>query len=138
MSKEIKISKTQKAQNLKMATAIRKFLAKHSLWTPDITIYFNGIGWEATGNDSRVTDTNILENVQSPCEYANPKTVSMCFENDFYNVMDYGYHDGELEFIAMGGTIKKSVQDKFNELIDSFGYGYERGHAWSLSLFKKD
>lgn len=54
-------------------------------------------------------------------EYANDKTITMTFEGDFYDVINYGLYP--------------NLQEEFISLIESYGYYYELGNAWNLALY---
>lgn len=112
----------------RLAFDIRRFLLDHSLWV-DVTIYFNG---KALSTDDRkgtfaYNDPNkliLLEN-QDPkrfFEFAGG-VLSMSFEGDFYDVMNYGSWPEAL--------------DAFNKLLDKYGCCYELGNAWNLSVYPK-
>lgn len=55
-------------------------------------------------------------------EYCNDKTVTLSF-------------DGGAFYSMMNGEYGWSTHDKFDELVDSFGYHAEMGHSWNLALF---
>lgn len=112
----------------RLAFDIRRFLLDHSLWV-DVTIYFNG---KALSTDDRkgtfaYNDPNkliLLEN-QDPkrfFEFAGG-VLSMSFEGDFYDVINYGSWPGAL--------------DAFNKLLDKYDCCYELGNAWNLSVYPK-
>ena len=54
-------------------------------------------------------------------EYANDSTITMTFEGDFYDVMNYGY--------------LPELYDKFQKLLESCGFYFELGNAWNLALY---
>lgn len=55
-------------------------------------------------------------------EYANDEGITMTFEGPVYDAMNY---NGDPEFVR-----------QFDRLISRYGYYYELGHAWNLSLYK--
>ena len=114
----------KKIENL--AVEIRSLLLENELWT-DVTIYFNG---KAFSTDDRkghffYNDNNnlvVLENID-PKDYFEyvGDILSMSFEGDFYDVLNYGY--------------LPSVLDKFDKLLEKYGLYYELGNAWNLSVY---
>lgn len=85
----------------------------------DCTIYccgkrycYNGSGLE------KVEDADVTEYL----DYCNPDTLSIAFDGDIYDVFNYG--------------LFPSCEEKFSKLIGKYGYYYELGNAWNLSLYE--
>ena len=102
----------------RLALDIESFIRKHEL-SSDLCIYFQGNKW---CYDSYGKKTISKGKASNSFEWANDKTLSMTFEGPFYDVME-GYHGIELE-------------QKFSKLLQKYGYYYERGNAWNLTLFE--
>jgi len=82
-------------------------------------IYFDNKRLEHLG------DEWVLKEGYSPdtyFEYCNLDTLSMSFEGPFYEVINYG--------------LCNSLLEKFDKLIASYGYYYELGNSWNLSLYE--
>lgn len=62
-------------------------------------------------------------NVKDYFEWGNPKTLCMSFDADIYDVFNY--------------DILPSCLRKFDAIIDKYGYYYEFGDAWNLTLVRK-
>lgn len=114
-----------------IARSIYDFCKQHDVWG-DNTIYFDGIAWSNQPDwngvsGKKIDDELYLYENKNPLdyfEYANPETLSMSFEGDFYYVMNGYYpHDFKLE-------------EEFLALLESFGYFYELGNAWNLAIYK--
>lgn len=110
----------------KLAYEIRNFLLRHNIWI-DTTIYFNGKAISTSDGDGNYayndpTKLFVLEN-QDPkrcCEYAGG-ILTMTFEGDLYEIMNYGS--------------RPKVLEAFDALLSKYGLHYELGHAWSLSVY---
>lgn len=63
----------------------------------------------------------ITENVGCPCEYSNPKTITMTFEGPLYNALNYG-----------SGRIENELQEIFKK----YDLYFEMGYAWSLTAYQ--
>jgi len=121
----------------KIAREIRKFLDDNFL-NGDCRIYFNGMCWEhGTEDESMTWDEEHKEWLDLPTRYGwkviekiDPKDyfeyasgiISMSFEGSFYDVMN-GYRTRDFDLQVM-----------FNELINKYGFYYELGNAWNLTL----
>lgn len=118
------LNKVQSSNNEKTANAILKFINSKKLYG-DIRIYFNEKAFEVDYQGNVKTIENI--NPKDYFEYANPETVAMSFEGEFYNVINgLVYYNG--------GYWK--LYEQFNNLIKKYGYYFELGNAWNLSLYK--
>ena len=110
----------------KLAYEIRNFLLERELWI-DTTIYFNGKAISTDDRDGHYAYNDpakvFVLRKQDPkryCEYAGG-VLTMTFEGDFYEVMNYGF--------------RPKVLEEFRELLNKHGLYYELGHAWSLSVY---
>lgn len=110
--------------NEKIANAIKDFLMKHHL-SGDCRIYFNNkcYHFDSSGKLEKVIEDIVPTDY---FEYANNETVSLSYEGAFYNVMNYAFSDRRLA----------KLEQKFNDLVESFGYYAQPGHAWNLTLYK--
>lgn len=114
-----------------LAKDIYKFCVNKDLWCDNI-IYFNGKAWASfntwMGEKGKRIDKNLYEfenrNPIDYFEYANPDTLSMSFEGSLNHVLN-GY---------VSGWVK--LEKEFSELFHQYGYYYEMGHAWNLSVYK--
>lgn len=126
----------------KLAGEIRQLLLDHGMWI-DTAIYFNGkrydslpvyqsesgeiseeykSGWKNI-NYNNPNFLHVVEDVR-PSEYMdyyNEDTITMSFEGDFYEIINY--EGGEL-------------LEAFDELLRKYGYYYELGNAWNLALYE--
>lgn len=55
-------------------------------------------------------------------QYANDSTITMTFEGNFYEVMNYG--------------LFPKLYDKFSKLLEKYGFYFELGNAWNLALYE--
>jgi len=115
------VTQTQKKKNKQMADAIKKWMLKNNV-AGDTRIYFNGKCYSSVGY-GKDAKYETLQNMKASnyFDYANDDTVAISFEGAFYDVMNY----------SMG-----KIRDSFDKLIESFGYYYELGNAWNLSLYR--
>jgi hypothetical protein len=97
-----------------LAKKIELLIKYHNVWS-DVRIYYNGKA--VCSNDGFIPEINVKDYL----EYGNPDTISMSFEGPLYEVINY-----------TGGRFL----DDFNDIIKSYGYYYEQGHAWNLALFE--
>lgn len=109
----------------KLAYEIRQFLLDRQLWV-DVTIYFNGMALstdDRNGHYGYNKDVVYLHQNMNPRDYFDyvGDILSMSFEGDFYDVLNYG---------AM-----PKVYEEFVELLGKYGLHFELGNAWNLSLF---
>lgn len=120
----------------KIALAIYEWCKSYDLWGDNI-IYFDGHAisnswhWGFDSCDEVLSEEEDAplyfyeeKNPRDYFEYVNPETLSMSFEGDLYSV---------LNAYCPGWT---KLEDEFRKLIESFGYYYEMGHAWNLTLYK--
>jgi len=110
----------------KLAYEIAELLEKHECHT-DVAIYFEGKRLSTFADLKENYRKWVLEEGYDPksyTEYANPKTITMTFEGSFYEVMNYGF--------------SPKLYDKFTQLINSYGFWFELGNAWNLSLYSDD
>lgn len=120
------------------AKEIIGFLLNHGLWQ-DTCIYANG---KRFGDyDGKTYHYYYGEEDINPwdCvfveENINPKNyfewvgdfLSMSFEGPFYDIVNYNY----------SSKYCNKYVDEFNAILDKYGYYYELGNAWNLSLYKK-
>lgn len=97
-----------------LALKIKDFFIKNNLGL-DTCIYYN--------NKCIKDCTEVIENVKgSRCvEYANDETITITFEGALYHLVNYG---------------SMSLMNKFSKLLEKYGYYYELGYAWSMSLYE--
>ena len=118
------VSEAQKKENRKIADAIKKWMLVNMV-ADDTRIYFNGKCYNSVGYGKDAKYRTLYDIKGSDfTEYANDDAVTMTFEGIFYEVINGEY----------GSIMLKS----FNKLIRNFGYYYELGNAWNLSLYKND
>jgi hypothetical protein len=112
--------KTQMQTNLEeLAFAIADLLTKYNC-QEDVTIYFNNQRLSTFTEGKWVLEEGYKGSDYT--KYANDKTITMTFEGPFYDVINYNECPELLR--------------RFNELIESYGYYYELGYPWSLSLYE--
>ena len=112
-----------------IAKAIYDWCIENEMWQY-VSIYFDGKAWSSYkrwgGEDGRRIGDRLFEyedkNPLDYFEHAHPDTLSMSFEGELYDMLNYGWFAEELE--------------SFSKLINGFGYYYELGNAWNLSLYK--
>ena len=116
-----------------LAKKIMKFLVKHYA-EEDTLIYVNGYRVSYAGRDWHADhekfDWNkiVVEENMDPkryFEYAG-KYLSMSFEGPFYDILNYDWEFGSCE----------KIEKEFSELLNKFGFYYELGNAWNLTLAK--
>ena len=103
-------------QKEKMAHEILGLLTEYDLNT-DVNIYFN--------NKRLTGDGAITENMRGSdyFKYANDETLSMSFEGEFYEVINY-----------YCPAMADIVMPKFAGILDAYGLFYEMGDTWNLAL----
>ena len=98
----------------------------------DVIIYFNGKAWsdsdEWNGVKGKELEEGLYEyaekNPLTYFEYANPDTLSMSFEGYLYEILN-GYTYGWVK-----------LEEEFMALFDKYGYYFELGNAWNLSVYQ--
>lgn len=117
---------TQK-QNEKMALELIRYLQANSMFT-DVSLYLNGKRYSSShhrGDTVKQTRygvyyiTNDVD-VADYVEYFNRETITMTFEGDLYELLNYG--DG-------------SVDNDINAIADKYGLYFEQGNAWNLAFY---
>jgi len=111
----------------KMATEIRSFLLNYDLWV-DVRIYFNGKCFatdDAQGHYFYNDPNNlvVLEDMDPHrfMDYVGD-VLTMSFEGDFYEVINYG--------------IAPKILERFDKIIEKYGCHYELGNAWNLGVYQ--
>lgn len=112
-----------------IAKAIYDWCIENEMWLY-VIIYFDGKAWSSykrwSGEEGRRIGDHLFEyedkNPLDYFEYAHPDTLSMSFEGELYDMINYGRFAEKLE--------------SFLKLINELGYYYELGNAWNLSLYK--
>lgn len=107
----------KKKRNLALADDIKDFLIDNSMAT-DTRIYFNGIAYDSTSHNTYQTMEDIKGSTY--CEYADDDSVTMCYEGDMYDMMNYGSSPRTLE--------------QFRKIFTKHKCKYEVGYAWSLTV----
>lgn len=116
------VSESQKRKNKYMADAIKKWMLENEV-ADDSRIYFNGKCYSSIGYGENAKYETLHDIKGSDyTKYANDDTITMTYEGIFHSVINSEY-----------GRV---MLDSFDRLIESFGYYYELGHSWSLSLYK--
>lgn len=118
--------KMTKAKIRKLAEEIRDLLLEQEMWV-DVRIYFNGVAFSTDDGHGNYYYNDREHLVELPnedphdyFEYVGPY-LSMSFEGEFYEVMNYGY--------------EPCVEEAFRSLLEKYGLYYELGNAWNLSVF---
>lgn len=114
----------------KLAYEIREFLIKHQLWQ-DVRIYFNGKALATSDGDGNFGYNDpdklfILEGLdpRKYFEYVGDY-LSMSFEGPLYDVLNCYAPFEHCNRIING----------FNKIIGKYGFYFEQGNAWNLSLY---
>lgn len=129
------MTKAQKEKrNRKLAEEIREFLFKWGMWI-DTTIYFNGKAFSPIEKDENgkmkfyYNDReHLIEYEDDPSRYVewyNKDGITMTFEGDFYEVMNYAF---ESRFLT-------NIYEEFEELLRKHNARHELGHAWSMCIY---
>ena len=119
-------------RNENCAKEIRQFLLDNEMWI-DTYIYFNGKCYGTSYTDENGKERFVYNNKEhlvefeadpSRCvEYYSKDGITMTFEGDLYDVINYYWESREL------AELKK----KFDAIFEKYGLYYEQGYAWSLS-----
>lgn len=117
------------AQLEALAWEIQKWLRSHEMWQ-DVCIYYGDQRMSTFQNTNgktkfRYNGEPFIEEGFNPkdyCEYANPDTITMTFEGPLYDVLNW--NAGE------------QLEQEFCQLIHKYGFYYEMGYPWSLSLYE--
>ena len=108
-----------------LAYKITEVLYKYNCQT-DVAIYFEGKRLSTFADLEDSYGKWVLEEGfkgSSYTDYSNDNTITMTFEGDFYDVMNWGLlHECYVEF---------------NELIKEYGYWFELGNMWNLALYQE-
>lgn len=109
-----------KERNEKLANEIKDWLVQNG-FVIDNRIYFNGKCFDSIGNGHNDDGYRIIEDIKPSdyFEYANDDTVSMSFEGELYDLINYE-----------GGKLL----NEFNEVFSRNNCYFELGHAWNLSV----
>ena len=115
------------AENL--AQDIYKWCIENEVWI-DVAIYYNGKRMSTSGIDEngkerfRYNGEPFIENGCDPRDYfryvRSPNILSMSFEGDLYDILNYGSHDS------------------FDALFAKYDLYYELGNAWNLTAAPND
>lgn len=128
------MKKLNKSTVEKLACEIREFLISNDLWS-DCTIYFNGKAFSTDDRQGNFYYNNrkqlvVLED-QDPRNYfeyvAEPHTLSMSFEGDFYGCLNYTNE--------YGAEFDNRIMEEFSTILEKHGLYYELGNAWNLSCY---
>ena len=100
-----------------LAYEILNLLKEYEL-TAEVRIYFN--------NKCISGEGKLIPDVlgSSKFEYATDDTISMTFEGEFCDVINYEYPE-----------LANIVMPKFNALLESYGLFHEQGHHWNLGTY---
>lgn len=115
------------AENL--AQDIYKWCIENEVWI-DVAIYYNGKRMSTSGVDEngkehfRYNGEPFIEDGCDPRDYfryaRSPNILSMSFEGDLYDILNYG------------------DSDSFYDLFKKYGLYYELGNAWNLTAVPND
>lgn len=110
-------------QNEKLANDLKGFIMENGL-ACDVRIYFNGKCYDWCKGELYGKEPEVIEGIKGSqfFDYANDETVSMSFENEIYNMVNYGEYPKTM----------KAFEDVFNK----HGVYYELGNAWNLSVYE--
>lgn len=116
-----------KKQNEKMALEIIRYLQAHSLFT-DVSLYLNNKRYSSsqhrgdTVKQTRYGLYYITDNIDvaDHVEYFNRETITMTFEGDLYDMLNYG---------------NGSVEEDLNIIADKYNLYLEQGNAWNLAFY---
>lgn len=113
-----------------LAYEIRDFLIKHELWQ-DVRIYFNGKALATSDGKGNFgyndPDKLFIIEDQDPRNYFDyaGDYLSMSFEGPLYDILNcYGHFEDY-----------NKINQQFNKLIGKYGFYYEQGYSWSLTLY---
>ena len=109
---KLKVTKLEK-----LAYKISKLLSKNNC-SNSVSIFWEGKRLSTI----KTSGTWVLDNAKGSdyTEYENDSTIIMTFEGDFYDIINYGSFT--------------ETHDKFNKLIEKYGYYFEQGNSWNLLL----
>lgn len=126
------MTKAIEKRNERLAKAIRSFLLKNDLWI-DTYIFFNGKCYGTSYKDENGKEhfvyndkEHLVEYEADPSkyvEYYNKEGITMIFECDLYDVINYAWESRELS----------KLKKEFDAIFEKYGVYYEQGYAWSLS-----
>jgi len=103
-----------------MADKVHKWMKKNNLLDMSI-IYVGNERWlYGYSGEGLVIETDI--NVKDYLQYCNEQTISVVSEGRLYDIWNY--------------QISDPLHDEFNELLDEFGFYFERGRAWNASAYE--
>jgi len=131
MSKMIQIqTKEQKAErNERLLADIIDYLTAQDVFD-DVAIYTNGHKYSdkkseeaverKTEKGSKYYDHGEWD-VTSQIEYCNPDILTMTFEGDLYDALNYDF----------------KAEEGLNRILDGYGLYYEQGYQWSLAVYEK-
>jgi|APSaa5957512535_1039671.scaffolds.fasta_scaffold11614_13 hypothetical protein len=107
----------KRMKKVKVAKTIERFCRKHQLDT-DMRIYFSGKCWDYDSSGKKT----VIEDIKASdyTEYANDKTITLCFEGALYEALNM--HNGY------------ELYDEFSKL-DFDNHYFEMGHAWNCSFY---
>lgn len=117
--------------NHKTAIKILKYLKKYDIGR-SVILYLNDSKYTldkyhvTTKAEKQMTDDGLMfyvehnVDVTKVLEYNNPSTLTMTFEDDFYDI--WNYTDSE-------------IKEEFIQIITDAGFYPEQGYLWSLTLY---
>lgn len=114
-------------RNENLANEIYNLLREYDIWV-DTAIYYNGKCMSTQYRDEegkehfRYNDEPFIteDDPRKYFEYvANPHILSMSFESELYDILNYGSCP--------------SILKKFDKILEKYGVYYELGDAWNLS-----
>jgi hypothetical protein len=121
------MDKRAEIRNEKLAEDIKSFLIKYEM--EDTRIYFNGKAYcFSSARKDKSQPYELIENIKGSkfFEYANDETVSMSFEGELYDLVNYE---------AFNSSWKRKLLDEFENIFKKHHCYYELGYSWSLSVY---
>lgn len=95
---------------------VSDWLIEHKIG--DTSIYYQGDRYNFHYNGTMEVEKDI--DVRDYIEYCNPHTITMSFEGDLYELLNY----------------EDCMYPPFYELFKKNGYSYELGNAWNLAAYE--
>ena len=111
-----------------LAKEIYDWCQERGYWGDNI-IYFNDKAWNSQSvwgiEQGKQINVDLYEyenkNPRDYIEYANPDTITMSFEGNLYDVLNYG---------------NGSAEEELQKLFEKYDLYWEYGYAWSLSAYE--
>ena len=110
-------------KKVEMVRMIESWIKKNGL-TRDVRIYFNNKCFCWYDGSKK-----IIEDIKGSdyFKYANDETISMSFEGPLHSVFNEHWCNKTYE----------ALENEFDEFLEGYGYYYELGNAWNLSVYER-